>query len=241
MGEWSAEKSHHVSRWAVILHLLIVTWNTAMVRGEFKYLNIEFNSRWNNEFDSRTVVSNGRTPARIQECMNLCLYICNNQSCSAVGWCDQICFFCKTSSSSKCSVKNEAILEDYNEAWKLYNASLGCVKGSKALFLASPAGVPFKGISLKGAAQSPTKSFNNVTEAYAYLDSHQELVTSHKSFLHSSIWRGPSRLAEGSSWPENAWINLGSGRKECLVVCCHQNFYNSQRHSSSACSSQTSQ
>ena len=187
MGEWSAEKSHHVSRWAVLLHFLIVTWNTAMVRGEFKYLNIEFNSRWNNEFDSRTVVSNGRTPARIQECMNLCLYICNNQSCSAVGWCDQICFFCKTSSSSKCSVKNEAILEDYNEAWKLYNASLGGVKGSKALFLASPAGVPFKGISLKGAAQSPTKSFNNVTEAYAYLDSHQELVTSHKSFLHSSI------------------------------------------------------
>ena len=188
MGEWSAEKSHHVSRWAVTLHFLIVTWNTATVRGNFKFLNNEFNSRWNNEFDSRTVVSNGRTPARIQDCMNICLYICNNQSCSAVGWCDQICFFCKTSSMPKGSTTNASESKDYKKAWKIYCASLGTgTAGSKALFLASPAGAPFKSGTSKVSSQQSPKSFGNVTEAYAYLETHQELVIAPASFLHSSI------------------------------------------------------
>ncbi len=51
MGEVGSEKTQHVSLWAVLLHFLIVIWNTAITSDRFAYLiSTEVDSRWEREF-----------------------------------------------------------------------------------------------------------------------------------------------------------------------------------------------
>ena len=145
MGEWHQPNSHHISRWEVLLHFLLVTWNTAMVRGDFNILITDFDIRWTREFESRTVVSHGRTVARFDECMKFLIYTCDTPTCGAWGMCNQWCFYCKTSAKSTSTAKILSNSANYGAAYKAYLASLGTNKAtaSKALFLATPGGAPF--------------------------------------------------------------------------------------------------
>ena len=193
MGEWESLKSHHVSRWAVLLHFLIVTWNTAMVRGDFSYLIADFDNRWTKEFEPRTTLSNGKTVARIEECLKFLIYTCDTPACGAGGMCNQLCFHCKTTSKtasalSKATASEKSEKNKYWNAWNDYLKGLGPNKssGTKELFFATTAGAPFAKFAKSGATPShPTqpsaKCFNNLTEFYAYLETHQELVIQHAS------------------------------------------------------------
>ena len=185
MGSLGMQRPHHVTRWAVFLHFLIVTWNTAMVREEFKYLVLDFDIRWNREFEPRTQESNGRTVARIQDCMQLLLYVCHNQTCGAVGWCDEMCFYCKTSPQKAVMVTTATKLPGYHAAFRAYQA-IGNNKttGSQASFYATPAGALFKNGT---AAFTTPEVYSNVTEAYEFLEVHQHIVVAHASIHRTTL------------------------------------------------------
>ena len=190
MGELDMQKSHHLTRWAVLLHFLLITWNTAMVRGNFNYLTDDFDNRWNKEFEARTVLSNGRTSARIEESIKLLMYTCATPTCGAWGMCNEMCFHCKTSSKATSSTSTTPVQKGYQHFWKAYLKSLGTNKASatRDLFLATTDGAQFGPSAKKTNPQSSpaTKSFVNITEYYAFIETHQELIVPHASPFKNS-------------------------------------------------------
>ena len=190
MGELDMQKSHHLTRWAVLLHFLLITWNTAMVRGNFNYLTDDFDNRWNKEFEARTVLSNGRTSARIEESVKLLMYTCATPTCGAWGMCNEMCFHCKTSSKATSSTSTTPVQKGYQHFWKAYLKSLGTNKASatRDLFLATTDGAQFIPSAKKTNPQSSpaTKSFVNITEYYAFIETHQELIVPHASPFKNS-------------------------------------------------------
>jgi hypothetical protein len=190
MGGVGMHKPHHITRWAVLLHFLIITWNTAMTRGEFKYLTLDFDNRWNQEFEALIQETNGRTLARIDDCMKFLLYVCPTQTCGSLGFCAEFCFYCKTpvkggGTTAAALVGNKA--PGFYKAWSAYLA-IGTNKttGSKVLFLASAAGAPFRDSKATTPAVA-SRTFSNVTEAYSVLETHQDLVIPHPSPLRSVL------------------------------------------------------
>ena len=161
-----------------------------MVRGDFNILITDFDIRWTREFESRTVVSHGRTVARFDECMKFLIYTCDTPTCGAWGMCNQWCFYCKTSAKSTSTAKILSNSANYGAAYKAYFASLGTNKAtaSKALFLTTPGGAPFAPGATKSAPPTTpsAKAFANVTEAYSYYEQHQELVVAHASRYRTS-------------------------------------------------------
>ena len=183
-------KPHHVTRWAVLLHFLIITWNTAMTRGEFKYLTLDFDNRWNQEFEALIQETNGRTLARIDDCMKFLLYVCPTKTCGSLGFCAEFCFYCKTpvkGVGTAVTAQLGSKAPGFYKAWTAYLA-IGTNKttGSKALFLASAAGAPFRDGKASTPASVP-RTFGTVTEAYHFLETHQDLVIPHPSPLRSVL------------------------------------------------------
>ena len=187
MGPLEQPRSLHVSRWAVLLHFLIVTWNTAMANDQFDLLNIDFDTRWNRDFEHLTVESGGRTVARIEDCMKFLQYSCSGLKCGTMGMCEQFCFYCGIS-PKQAAAKSDAPPDPARQAaFKTWQSTL--TQGAPShmgIFLASSAGVSFK--SSKNSkttsedASSPSRStFSSVTDAYAYLETHQDIVVAPSS------------------------------------------------------------
>ena len=188
MGPLEQPRSHHVSRWAVVLHFLIATWNTTMANEQFDLLNLDFDTRWNRDFEHLTVESGGRTMARIEDCMKFLQYSCSGLKCGMMGMCEQFCFYCGIAPKQAASKPNNAPSDPARQAaFKAWHSTQA--KGAPAsmdIFLASSAGASFKsGKSSKSAPKvpaSPSRSaFSSVTDAYAYLETHQEIVVAPSS------------------------------------------------------------
>ena len=157
-----------------------------MTRGEFKYLILDFDNRWSREFEGLIQETNGRTIARIDDCMKFLLYVCPTQTCGSLGFCAEFCFYCKTPAGSAVAEVVAEKKKGFYKAFAAYSAQgTNSTTGSRELFLASAAGAPFR--DSQSATLTPISSFANVTEAYVFLEMHQDLVISHPSPLRSVL------------------------------------------------------
>ena len=190
MGEWDMPNSHHVTQWAVLQHFLVVTWNTAMVRDDFNILTAEFDIRWTREFEMRTVVSHGKTVARIEECLKFLMYTCGTPTCGAWGMCNELCFYCKTSVTVSITTAKPAYQKGYQQSWQAYLNALGTnrASGTKDLWYATPEEAPFAPGAGNNTTSTPQTAshFSNKTEAYEFLETHQDCVVPHASRFRTS-------------------------------------------------------
>jgi len=178
MGEVGAEKVQHVSLWSVLLHFLIVIWNTAITSDRFSYLvSTEVDSRWEREFSDKCVVVNGQTFQGIEESLKFLLYSCQNPKCGAFGMPANFCLFCTplttTTSSQIGGTPNNFTKKEKEaayQAWKLTIAAPQSTHMSKFL-LAFP-----KFVSTASAGTS-NKVVLSAEAAWSMLASNQKLIT----------------------------------------------------------------
>jgi hypothetical protein len=179
MGRVGHEHADHITRWSVMLHFLLVVWNTAFVRGTPSVLLVALDDIWELHFKRMVADSYDGVPfVSTSEAMRLLMFYCPKAKCGAKGYCEEICIMCGSFSSGgrgsiPLSSAEQAACNAAYEVWKQLPAQKATgASTTRSAFYGSVSGKQYH----RAAGSAAPKT---AAEAELWMTKHQRSIAAH--------------------------------------------------------------